>query len=462
MKKLALLAGVGAIALCALAWPMTFGFILTQRRVLADASVFVHTVSWFQRYLFGYDNDPSSAFNFAAFWQISFWDYLHQIVSVATSFSAGLLGVYFLQPSMDTTLGVRIVWKLALFLALASVLGFWLWGLLRPSREFRVWKQRALFVGMLSGLVLVAGLRWSGQIYPAYKALTWLSPLLILAIVAPLLSDRRNPSLIKAVALCYVGTQLFFGGYRSYAAAHDDYGIHYRPPYPLDPTQKRIYRWDYAGLWSALSDCSRVRIDLDDAPLESFVKMVVTDMGIHWSSPHLLWGSGHRQIDNPDCTVTTQARSIQPNRTIIWLRRDDSVLRFYRGELDRLLLVPNLLPALETQGFTAEALAIGGEARTKGRAAIRVPNNSKAPIRRLTMTIDREQAADIHVVVRINGRPILDEVASRGSSGSDWSKTVQLPDFDAAKWLSVVIASDTRGVPSDAWPLRVRLLALER
>jgi hypothetical protein len=230
----------------------------------------------------------------------------------------------------------------------------------------------------------------------------------------------------------------------------------------VDDLQKRIYRWDYAGLRSALSKCSRVRIDLDNGAHETFVKMALSDMGIPWSSSHPLWGTGSRQIDNPDCTVATQARAIQPNHTTIWLRRDDSVLRFYRGELDRLVLVPNLPPELESQGFTGEILGVSGEVRTKGRAIIRVLDNPEAPIKRLAMTIDLEQASDIRVAVRINGRSVLDEVAARSGDGSDWSRTVELPDFGKAAWLSVAIVSDTRAVPSDAWPLRIRRLSLER
>jgi hypothetical protein len=453
-----------AIALCAFAWPMTVGFLLQQARVLADPSGFAVTVAWFQRYLFGFDNDPNTAFNFVAFWQHSFLDFLYHVISIATSFLAGILGVYFLQPD-PIWIGFRTVWKLGLLAALAGLLGFWLWGLLHTSGESRQRLRRTLFVGVLGGLVLVGGLRLVGQSYPALKALTWLSPILILALVGSLLSDRRNPNLIRVVALSYVGIQICFGGYRSYGAAHGAYGVHYRFPYPLDVSQKSLYRWDYAGLQSALSGCSRVSVDLDDPYHETFVRMALTDLGIRWSSPHPLWGSGKKQIDNPDCTVTTQARSIQPSHAIVWLRRDDRVLRFYRGETNRLNLIPNLPPELEREGLAADEAPIDGQAWTNGHAVIRVPNNPNAPVKRLTLAIDPERLpADVHVAVLINGRRVLDDVASRSGDRTNWSRTVELPDFGNDASLNIEVDSDTHVLPGDTRTLgvRLRVLALER
>jgi hypothetical protein len=467
---LVVLAAGGALALCALAWPMTVGFVLQQTRFLADPSTLAVSAAWFQRYLFGFDIDWNTAFDFIVIWHRSFLGFLYHVFSIVTSFLAGILGVYFLQPDAGAPLGFRIVWKLGLLAALTSLLGFWLWGLLRASGEPRQRLQRVLSVGVLGGLALIGGLRLAGQFYPAGKALIWLSPLLILALIGSLLSDKRIPNLIRMVALSYVGIQIGFGGYRSYAAAHGAYGVHYGYPYPLEVGQKILYRWDYAGLQAALRGCSRVIVDLDDAYHEIFAKMALTDMGIRWWSRHPIWGSGRsredmeKQIGSPDCAVTTQARSIQPGHTLIWLRRDDRVLKFYRGETDRLILVPNLPPELESEGLAADSSAAVGQARTNGHAVIRVPNNPKAPVKRLTLAIDPEHAAHIHVAVRIDGRPVLDEVASRSGDRTDWSRAVELPDFRNEAWLNIEIDSDTSGVPGDAQPrgIRLRLLSLER
>jgi hypothetical protein len=471
---LVVLAAGGAIALCALAWPMTVGFVLQQARFLADPSNAAEMADWWKvthRYLFGFDIDWNAAFDFIVIWHRSHLGFLYHLFSIVTSFLAGILGVYFLLPE-HAWIGFRIVWKLGLLVALAGLLGFSLWGLLRASGEPRQRLQRALFAGVLGGLALIGGLLLVGQIYAATKALTWLSPVLILALIGSLLSDKRIPNLIKVVALSYVGIQVGFGGYRSYAAARDIYGNHYRAPYPLDLGRKLFYRWDYAGLQAALKGCSRVSVDIDDVYHEQFVEMVLADTGIRWSSRNPVSGFERRgregiqkQIDNPDCVVTTQARDIQPGHTLIWLRRDDRVLKFYRGETDRLILVPNLSPQLESEGLVADESASDGLAWTNGHAVIRVPNNPNAPARQLTLALDPERLpSDIHVAVRINGRPVLDDVVSRGRHRSNWSRTVELPDFGNEAWLDIEIDSDTSVLPGDPRIIgtRLRLLSLER
>ena len=468
---LTVLAAAGALALCTLAWPMTISFMLRQIGVVQDASraaAYAASAAWFQRYLFGYDIDWNAGFDFVAIGYQSVLGFLYQVLSITTSFLAGLLGVYFLQPDASIPVAFRMVWKLGLLGVLAGLLGFWLWGLLRPSGEPRQQLHRALFVGVLGGLTLVGGLRWMGQYYPTGKALTWLSPILILALIGHLLADKRIPRVMRFVGLSYIAIQICFGGYRSYAAAHAVNGVHYRFPYPVDVSLKYPYRWDYAGLQAALSGCSRVIVDLDDPYQEMFVKMASIDRGIHWSSLHPMWGSGHdreqidKQIDNSNCTVTTQARSIGSSRAVIWLRRDDRVLRFYRGETNRLALIPNLPPGLETEGLTADGVPTAGEVRTNGHAVVRLPNNPSVPIKHLTMTLDSEPLlADIRVAVLINGRRVLDEFASPGSY---WIRNVELPDLGKEASLNIEIDSETDGLPGETGMVGTRLhvLSLER
>jgi len=477
---LALAAG-GATALCAFAWPMTAGFVLEQARFLADPVNVAEMAGWWKithRHFFAVDTDPSTAFNFIGRWHRSFSGFMYHVLSIITSFLAGIMGVYFLQPGSiwllpdQIPIGFRVAWELALLAALAGILGFWLLGLLRTSGEPRQRMQRALFVGVLGGLALIGGLISVGQPYPAGKALTWLSPTLILALIGSLLADKRSPNIIKAVALSYIGFQIFFGGYRSYAAGHGAYGIHYRFPYTLDIGRKLFYRWDYAGLQAALWGCSRVTVDLDDPFHEHFVEMVLADMGIRWSSRQPVWGYDRRgrdgiqkQVDNPDCAVTTRVRSIQPNHSVIWLRRDDRVLRFYRGETNRLDLVPNIPLELETEGLDAEEARVAGEASTNGHAVIRVPNNPQASARRLTFIVNSERLpADMNVAVLINGRRVLAGVVSRSSESTNWTRTVDLPDFGTAPWLTIEVDSDTHVLPGDTRALgaQLRLLSLER
>jgi len=461
------LAAGGTIALCAFEWSMTIGFFLKQARWLADATIADATAGWWKvthRYLLEVDNDPNTAFDFAPRWHRSFFDFLHQVLSITASFLAGVLGVYFLQPGLIST-GLRTAWNLGLLCALAGLLVFWLWSLLRASGEPRQRLHRALFAGVLGGLALTGGLLFVGQPWAAGKALIWVSPILVISLTGSLLSDKRTRYLVKAVVLCYVGLQIGFGGYRSYGAAHGAYGAHYPFPYPLDIGRKIFYSWDYAGLQAALKGCSRVSIDLDDPYHEHFVEMALSDMGLRWSSRQPVWPFDRRgrdgiqkQIENPDCVVTTEARSLEPNHAVVWLRRDDRVLRFYRGETNRLDLVPNVPMELDTEGLATNEPRI--EAWSNGRAVIRVPNNPKAPSKRLILSVYLERLlADIRVAVVINGRPVLDEIASRSGDPTSWSRTVELPDFGQEAWLNMEVRS-TYARPDDTRPLRVRLLAL--
>ena len=223
---------------------------------------------------------------------------------------------------------------------------------------------------------------------------------------------------------------------------------------------------------AALRGCSRVSVDIDDLYHEQFVEMALADIGIRWSSRNPVLGYDRRgregiqkQIENPDCVVTTQARSIQMARTVVWLRRDDRVLRFYRGETDRLMLIPYFPQGLESEGLVADETPIVGEAWTNGHAVIRVPNNPNAPVRQLTLAIDPERLpTNIRVAVLINGRPVLDDVVSLGRRRSNWSRTVELPDFGTEGWLDIEINSDTYVLFGDPRTLgaRLRLLSLER
>ena len=140
-------------------------------------------------------------------------------------------------------------------------------------------------------------------------------------------------------------------------------------------------------------------------------------------------------------------------------------MKFYQGESNRLDLVPNVPLELETEGLAAEESRIVGRAWTNGHAVIGIPNNPKAPIKRLTLTVGPERLPpDIHVAVLINGRRVLDEVVPRSPDGTDWTRTVELPDFGEEAWLSIEVDSDTYAYPNDPRTLgaRLHLLSLER
>ena len=110
----------------------------------------------------------------------------------------------------------------------------------------------------------------------------------------------------------------------------------------------------------------------------------------------------------------------------------------------------------------ADGVPTVGEVWTSGHAVVRVPNNPSVPIKRLTLALDSEPlSADIRVAVLINGRRVLDDVAS---PGSDWIRSIEVPDLRKEASLNIEIDSDTYVVrgPARVLGARLRLLSLER
>ena len=163
-----------------------------------------------------------------------------------------------------------------------------------------------------------------------------LSPVLFIALVGAIWSDPGAMRYAKLAVGLYLATQFGFGAYRTYAAVVGAYGLHYAAPFPIESFHKGLYFWNYDRLRGALRDCARVSIDIDDLYLESFVKMVATDIEKSWSSVRPVWGydrngnSGiQRQVEDPDCLVSTQTSgNVADGPNLIWLRRDRRMLDF--------------------------------------------------------------------------------------------------------------------------------------
>ena len=245
------------------------------------------------------------------------------------------------------------------------------------------------------------------------------------------------------------------------------FGVYYSAPYPTATFQKLTYRWDYYGLRRALKGCSHVEVDLDGFYHSMFVKMALIDAGVQWSAPRPVAQTSQEEAEGnkPDCVATTEVRAIQPGHKIIWLRWDDRILRFFNGETNRVDVIPNVPLGLETEGLAADESRMVGVAWTNGHAIVRVPNNPAKPVRRLTVTVSPERLPpEIQLRVLINGRLVLDELVSRSSDWQDWTRTVNLPDFDNETVLNIEVVSDTFAYPGDTRVLgaRLRLLSLER
>jgi hypothetical protein len=375
-------------------------------------------------------------------------------------------------PIIPIHASVRFLWKLILCSLLGWIIAHCAGSLVSDSKS--LWRvDRVLWSSVLCGLGFVASFIFLGRFWAAGKGLVMLSPLLVLSFVGCGLVAGLDRTAIKLGMLIYIGTQISFGIYRSYAATQNPFGVYYSAPYPAAAFQKLAYRWDYYALRRALTGCSHVEVDLEGFFHSMFVKMALIDAGVDWSAPRPVAQTSRqeaespilKQIKKPDCVATTEARAIQPWHSIIWLRWDDRIMRFFNGETNRFDAVPNVPYGLETDGLAADESRIVGVAWTNGHAIVRVPNNPAKPVRRLTVTVSPERLPpEIQLRVLINGRLVLDELVSRSSDWQDWTRTVNLPDFGNETVLNIEVVSDTFVYPGDTRVLgaRLRFLSLER
>jgi hypothetical protein len=212
-------------------------------------------------------------------------------VELVASVAAGVLGLYFITPAPDITPVVRLIWSLLLgFASLAvirSSIRLTADGLSMSTAEAH--RSRWLFgllVSCLAGemLVLVA-LR---QFWSAGKALSFLSPYLLVLLLLPLIKlvgapGKRTFGIPAVVLSVYAICELGFGGYRiAHAAAVD--GIHYpSASYPsVQPdavNAKTNYDWRSIEPAVALARARRFRsveVAVSDIWVRNYVMALLT------------------------------------------------------------------------------------------------------------------------------------------------------------------------------------------
>ena len=358
---------------------------------------------------------------------------------------------------------IRVLWKSILLVSLIALIFSWVSAIRRASKPSEVRSDRILFAGTIGGLLFVGLFVLFGHYWAAGEGLIMLSPILFIAIVATILSDHESNKVAVGLALLYLITQLGFGAYRTYAAISSPYGIHYLPPYPTD-IRKQWTVWDYGRLRGEISNCASVSIDIHDLYLETFVKLVVTDAGLRWSSTRPGWGFDRdgaigiqEQIADPECIVSTEARSIQIKRKLVWLRRDLRLFRFYGGASDHLEIVPAVPWELPAVGLSVDESWFTDYLWADGQASLQIPNNPDAQASKLSIVVDPDHVPDAQVVISVNGQTIVADILP---SGTEWRKTIDVTSFANSAWLDIRIESDTSS-PSLGMR-RARLIRINR
>jgi hypothetical protein len=194
---------------------------------------------------------------------------------------AALVGLYFATPSEPDGL-VAVLQRLALGAAILGLLAA-LTAALRRGPEREAPKELSpeaaetaepgaaalslsrlrLAALALAGLLLPAAVLLERESYwPAGKALSFVSPVLVLVLALPLASgiSLRGWTWLRWVTAAFVAFQLATGIAR--VAAIDATGLHWAWPYPSsqEPERKEAIRWDVEPLSEALSGARRVTL----------------------------------------------------------------------------------------------------------------------------------------------------------------------------------------------------------
>jgi hypothetical protein len=313
------LAAVGALALCALYWYGTLGFLWGQAAASAGHAA-PEYYRFFQRYLWGLDAGDAPG---------TFYD----LVSPPIDFIAGASGLYMLSlPAAGLASPWKLVWKLSEGVALACLVGA---ACTAARRALRAGDAQATFVtAALVALAIPIVPALLGRYWLAGKLLSMIAPLLFFLLVLPLLETAagRNSRLWRLPASLYVASQIVFGLARPVYAARPD-GIHYTwPPYPSirGAFLKTDYSWDFHERLAALAGCRHVRLDVGERLLETYAEMALADHRLAWSSRRPIRAFDTEAVlspgvrghdDRPDCLLTDAADAARSRQRVASLRR---------------------------------------------------------------------------------------------------------------------------------------------
>jgi hypothetical protein len=190
-----------------------------------------------------------------------------QILLLGINALASLLGLYFITPITGLNAWQIIIWSILLVLfCLALVFNAFRWGIYCLSNHKQKLTLFLVFLIILTGEILF--LIYKKQYWPAGKAISYISPLVLIFLSAPFLVNQKFNFKVLII-IFFLACQIMFGIYRPIAVAMSPSGIHYPPPYPASllgdaPLAKKNYKWDYDEILNKYQKCSNVEIDVSN------------------------------------------------------------------------------------------------------------------------------------------------------------------------------------------------------
>jgi hypothetical protein len=253
---------LGAVVLSLLAaavfWNGTAGFIAGQAQIATSQPIFWW--QYFDAYLFGLDPDLNKSLSDAAGAALATLPAEAPLVPTRPiaflTGGAGLLGAYFLTPgrydAIDPLDAAKAVLLLAVLVgaAISLVVGW-----RSRLRSYRL-LLGAVAIGLVGSMLLVE----RGQAWAAGKAISYIAPLLCLALTAPaLIAARRQSAWLSAAPWC--AAQAWFIALALSGLGNAN-GIRLPAPYPDWQSEgiKGDNRWDIAAQMARVKTCASVRV----------------------------------------------------------------------------------------------------------------------------------------------------------------------------------------------------------
>lgn len=394
------LAGSVTLALCALNWAATIG--LMERQVALGSGRHVDWWVYFQRYLLGRDVDFVPIIAAGGWMPDRLSDRVYTLLSLPLDFVSGLLGFNLFLPQAGIELPLRIAWKLTLgglclllfARAITSLLG---------KRGTPLEPRGSVFRWFcLASLVVPVAILLGGRPWAAGKALSMIGPLIFI-LIATTPAAGQYQRLSRVPRVLFVAGHVLLGLYRPIAALGEA-GIHYRLPYPgiQDESLKREFSWDLRDLAARGTTCQSLQVHVENPFLSRFVLILLTDLGLHWSSEPPVAGAATQ------CLITTTVTRHYSSERVFVLARDLRLIEFLEGRLDRLELIPSAPNGIRTSGLFPLEHLVGGPVRwTNGTMEMTVPLMGGIRPAALEIGLDKVLPdAAIPFEVSVDGRPL--------------------------------------------------------
>jgi hypothetical protein len=228
-------------------------------------------------------------------------------------------------------------------------------------------------------------------------------------------------------------------------------------------TQKSQMDWDASHTKAALEGCHDVALDVDRPLVAKFAALVMTDMGLPWSTiAPINFDDGDRRYRTDrwaqaDCLATTRALVPEKGKRTIWLSSDRDAIDFVQGTLDRLEIGTKQHQGVTVKGvYGIETPPFGHLQWTSRNASFEIANSEFKPAKRLALALwPMPLSSGTRLAVEINGVSLFDDAVPTNELN------LPLDQFASDKRLVIQLRTNaTTRYPGDPRELGVALKVL--